>query len=72
MTPKIKGKEVVCSRCSGHGQITTWSFGVKEPEECPDCHGNGTLWLYPSGTLAAYYGGPFRAPKHHRLIPRPF
>jgi hypothetical protein len=35
-----------------------WSFGVKEPDECPDCGGSGANWQYPGGTIAVCYGGP--------------
>jgi len=55
---KPRGKYVRCDRCDGHGQISSWQFGVKEPDECPDCGGGGSLWLYPKGALAKYYGGP--------------
>jgi len=57
MTPK--GQFIKCARCDGHGLISTWSFGVKEPDECPDCGGSGRNWQYPSGIIASYYSGPF-------------
>jgi hypothetical protein len=50
---------VKCDRCDGHGMRTVWSFGVKEPDECPDCGGGGTIIRYASGRLASYPGGPF-------------
>lgn len=54
----MKGKAVRCDGCDGHGAISTWQLGVREPDECRDCGGSGRLWLYPSGTLARYYAGP--------------
>lgn len=54
----MNGKQIKCDRCNGHGMVTSWQFGVKEPDECKDCGGSGVLWLYPSGTLAKYYSGP--------------
>lgn len=58
MRDAMRGKQCRCSRCGGHGLVTVWSFGVKEPEECEDCGGSGSLWVYPSGLLAKWYGGP--------------
>lgn len=55
----LNGRHIVCASCSGHGLKTTWSFGVKEPDECRCCGGSGRNWQYPSGKIAAYYGGPF-------------
>jgi hypothetical protein len=52
------GSRIPCCRCSGHGLVTVWSFGVKEPEECSDCGGSGFNWQYPRGAIARYYGGP--------------
>lgn len=56
---KLSGKHISCARCDGAGYRTVWSFGVKEPDECPDCGGSGRNWQYPRGAIAAYYGGPF-------------
>lgn len=53
-----RGRPIRCSRCDGHGIISTWSFGVQEPDECPDCGGSGANWLYPRGAIASYYSGP--------------
>lgn len=54
-----KGKSIPCARCGGHGLVSSWSFGVKEPDECGDCGGSGSNWLYPSGIVARFYSGPF-------------
>ena len=54
----MNGKAISCARCGGHGLISTWSFGVKEPDECPDCAGSGRNWQYPGGAIARYYSGP--------------
>lgn len=53
-----KGSPIKCVRCDGHGFVTTWSFGVKEPDECIDCLGSGTNWQYPKGAIAKFYSGP--------------
>ncbi len=53
------GKHSECALCGGKGWRTVWSFGVKEPDECPDCGGSGLNWQYPRGAIASYYGGPF-------------
>ena len=55
----MRGQNVKCARCNGHGLISVWSFGVKEPDECADCGGSGLNWRYPNGTVARFYGGPF-------------
>lgn len=52
------GKQIRCSTCDGHGFRSVWSFGVKEPDECPDCGGSGRNWQYSRGAVARYYGGP--------------
>lgn len=52
---------VRCDLCDGHGIRPTWSFGVKEPDECPDCGGKGQIVRYKNGGLASYPGGPFVA-----------
>lgn len=57
----ITGKAIKCQTCDGHGQVSYWSYGVKEPEECKDCGGSGDNWQYPSGAIARYYSGPFLA-----------
>lgn len=54
----MRGRSIQCARCAGKGMRTVWSFGVKEPDECPDCGGSGANWQYPGGALAVYYGGP--------------
>lgn len=54
----MNGQHIKCTRCDGHGMVTSWSFGVKEPDECPDCGGSGVLWLYPGGAVAKHYSGP--------------
>ena len=53
-----EGESISCTSCAGHGIVSTWSFGVKEPNECGDCGGSGQNWKYPGGTIARYYGGP--------------
>lgn len=55
---KLNGNHIRCDRCDGKGQITSWQFGVKEPDECPDCGGSGKNWQYSGGAIASYYGGP--------------
>ena len=52
------GRAVKCVRCNGHGIVSTWSFGVKEPDECKDCGGSGSNWQYSGGAIAMFYGGP--------------
>jgi len=52
------GHHIKCDTCDGKGMRTIWSFGVKEPDECPDCGGSGLNWLYPHGAIARYYAGP--------------
>lgn len=54
-----KEGEVPCYGCSGHGMVTSWSFGVKEPDECKYCGGSGSLYKYKNGAYAMYRGGPF-------------
>jgi hypothetical protein len=67
---KLRGKHVKCDLCDGHGQRARWSFGVIEPDECPDCGGSGLIWEYPSGALAKWYGGPFLSgPTHSEVRP---
>lgn len=53
------GSQIRCANCDGKGLVTTWSFGVKEPDECRDCGGSGMNWRYPSGAIARHYAGPF-------------
>jgi hypothetical protein len=53
-----EGESIPCITCGGNGITSTWSFGVKEPDECSNCGGSGRNWKYPSGTIARYYGGP--------------
>lgn len=53
------GKYIECAACAGKGLVTSWSFGVKEPDECDWCYGSGRNWLYPSGKIAKHYAGPF-------------
>lgn len=55
----LNGKQITCDSCDGRGVKATWSFGVLEPDECKRCGGSGRNWQYPSGKIAAYYGGPF-------------
>ena len=45
----MNGKRIKCGRCEGHGLRAVWSFGVKEPDECPDCGGSGVNWQYGGG-----------------------
>lgn len=61
-------QQIKCNRCNGHGLITSWSYGVKEPDECRECGGSGTIIRYESGTYAQYPGGPLlgRATKAER------
>jgi len=61
-------ERIKCNRCDGHGLITSWSYGVKEPDECRECGGSGTIIRYESGTYAQYPGGPLlgRATKAER------
>jgi RecJ-like exonuclease len=55
---ELVGKSIQCVHCAGHGLVTVWSFGVKEPDECKDCGGSGRNWQYPRGAIARYFGGP--------------
>lgn len=55
----LNGKQITCETCGGKGWRAVWSFGVKEPDECPHCGGSGLNWQYPHGAIAMYYGGPF-------------
>lgn len=57
--PNASGRAIQCASCSGHGQVSSWSFGVKEPDECSDCGGSGQNWQYRGGAIARYYSGPF-------------
>jgi DnaJ-class molecular chaperone len=34
-----------CTRCKGCGRVSL-KFGIK----CPDCHGNGYVWVGKDGT----------------------
>lgn len=49
-------RTVDCSRCV-RGLIDTYVDG---PRECPDCGGDGELWIRPTGHLFMYPGGPAR------------
>lgn len=66
--PVIKnGHQIVCARCCGNGLVWSWSFGVKEADECADCGGTGRNWQYHGGAIAKYYSGPLIG----RTIPEP-
>lgn len=53
------GKSVTCWSCGGHGVVSVYSaMDFEGAGECKDCGGNGVLWLYPSGVIARYKGGP--------------
>lgn len=52
------GHSIKCAVCDGHGLVTSWSFGVKEPDECKECGGSGQNWLYDNGAIARHYAGP--------------
>lgn len=54
----MNGEILKCYKCDGKGLVTSWSFGVKEPDECGNCGGSGLNWIYPSGVIAKYYSGP--------------
>lgn len=56
--PDINGQHIKCHTCGGHGLVTSWSYGVNEPDECPTCGGSGSIWQYRSGVIAMYYSGP--------------
>lgn len=66
----FSGAHIRCCTCDGHGQRSVWCFGVKEPDECPDCGGSGKNWRYPSGVIARYYGGPLLGKEPAALSPR--
>lgn len=51
----MKGKQITCASCDGHGMISDMAG---EPDECRDCGGSGLNWRYPKGAIARYYGGP--------------
>ncbi len=55
-------KRESCSQCDGHGVTAQYSayYGDFEgAEECPLCHGNGTIWRTPKCRYVLYPGGPF-------------
>ena len=52
------GEYISCAQCDGHGQVSSWSFGVKEPDECGACGGSGLNWKYSGGAVAKHYAGP--------------
>ncbi len=55
-----KGKWIKCSDCGGHGVVSGYTIGGTDftgAEECSHCAG-GRQWLYPSGHIAQYPGGP--------------
>ncbi len=52
---KRKWLSANCSRCSGHGLINAW-----EPTGCPECGGDGSIWVSELDRLADYPGGPLR------------
>ncbi len=62
----MNGHAIRCDLCDGHGQRSVWSFGVEEPDECPQCWGSGQNWQYPKGAIAKHYSGPLigRVPVH--------
>ena len=54
-----EGMWILCSSCSGHGQVSWYSQDdFLGPEECYECDGKGVIWLYPNGALAKFKGGP--------------
>lgn len=61
-----KHHEVTCWNCDGHGLVSSWSYGVKEPDECKICGGKGTVTFYPdSGTYVQYPGGKLLGRARH-------
>ena len=60
----VAGHRIQCADCGGHGIVTYWSFGVKEPDECGWCFGSGSNWQYPSGLIAKHYAGPLIGRAH--------
>ncbi len=53
---------IQCSRCDGYGQVSVYTIGgtaFEGPGWCPQCGGNGALWVSPKGRLALWPGGPF-------------
>jgi DnaJ-class molecular chaperone len=61
-TKQKKWTNRTCDSCSGHGQVSAYSFGggdFEGPDECKDCNGTGMIWRSPNGALAQYPGGPF-------------
>jgi len=53
---------IACDSCSGHGQVSSYTFGGGDfngPDECRDCGGSGHIWRSRKGALAQYPGGPF-------------
>ena len=54
-----KGEEIKCFECEGHG--LTCNYGdLENVRECRECNGSGVNWLYESGSLAMYAGGPLK------------
>jgi len=60
---KKRGKLITCTGCSGHGVVSGYTIGGTDflgPEECNECGGNGTQYMYSNGSLAMFKGGPMR------------
>jgi len=56
----VNGKLRRCDDCRGLGVVSYYSnVDFEGPEECVICGGSGSVWEYPNGALAKYYGGPF-------------
>lgn len=57
-----KTKEIQCSSCGGHGLVSEYTGNGEDflgAAECDSCNGSGRVFLYKSGAIVKYPGGPF-------------
>ena len=52
----MNGKSITCATCNGHGKLQ--HVVNRHSDECGDCGGGGSNWLYNGGAIAKYYSGP--------------
>ena len=58
---KPKGRWEPCG-CCVNGLVSDYGYFGEDfygPKECDHCGGGGRVWVYPSGHMAWYPGGPF-------------